>query len=119
MEVGPDTSTYCSLLFPLSFEQTRSSRATVEDPAGVAADPLESHRDLGSSRGLHDTVAQRPPSDGRVESKRVVEPAHEIDGHMTDQVADPFNSDRSHLFGLYLAVVAQTGLSRVNSTRNG
>ena len=77
VEVGPDTSTYRSLLFPLSLEQTRSSRATVEDPAGVAADPLESHRDLGSSRGLHNTVAQRPPSDGRVESKIVVEPAHE------------------------------------------
>ena len=113
VEVGPDTSTHRSLLFPLSLEQTRSSRATVEDPAGVAADPLESHRDLGSSRGLHNTVARCPPSDGRVESKSVVEPAHEIGRHLTDQVADPFNSDRSHPFGLFLGIAVQTGLGGV------
>ena len=43
-------------------------------------------------------------SDGQVEPERVVELAHEIPRHVTDQVADPFDSDRSHLFGLCLGI---------------
>lgn len=49
----------------------------------------------------------------QVEPESIVESAHEIKRHVTDQGTDPFNSDRSHLFGLCLGVAVQTGLGGV------
>ena len=52
-------------------------------------------------------------SDGQVEPESVVELAHEIPRHVTHQVADPFDSDRSHLFGLCLGIAVWSRLGGV------
>ena len=59
---------------------------------------------------LPDTSARFSNSDGQVEPESVVESAHEIKRHVTDQMAHPFDSDRSHLFGLCLGIAVQSRL---------
>ena len=63
-------------------------------------------------------------SDGQVEPESVVELAHEIRRHVADEVAHPFDSDRSHLFGLCFGIavyprlgIVQQNLERVNPFR--
>ncbi len=63
-------------------------------------------------------------SDGQVEPESVVELAHEIRRHVADEVAHPFDSDRSHLFGLCFGIAVyprlggvQQNLERVNPFR--
>ena len=58
-------------------------------------------------------------SDGQVEAESVVEPTHEIRRHVADQFADSFDRDRSHLFGLCLAVAVQSGLGGVQPNLKG
>jgi len=62
--------------------------------------------------GYHGTVSD---PDGQVEPESFVELPHEIERHVTDQVADSFDIDRLHLFGLCLRIAVQSCLSGVQT----